>query len=163
LYLEHKAREQRIKEWDMSAREDKPRDVSRRNFWDDLAPWNTRMQDLMQDLWSRSPFPGDYAPGGELHESDEAFTVELDLPGVDKADITIDVLGRRLMVHGSRTTREHQGVMRHSTRMSGSFRYEAVLPVPVDEQAVTAALTDGVLTITMPKSTTAKATHIEVK
>ena len=147
----------------MSDREDKPRDVSRRSFWDDFAPWNTRVQDLMQDLWSRAPFPGDYAPGGELHESDEAFTVELDLPGVDKADITIDVLGRRLMVHGSRTTRTHQGVMRHSTRMSGSFRYEAVLPVPIDEQAVTAALTDGVLTITMPKSTTAKATHIEVK
>jgi HSP20 family protein len=146
----------------MSEREDKGRDVPRRSFWDDFAPWNTRVQELMADLWSRTPFPGDFAPGSELNESDEAFTVELDLPGVDKADITIDVLGRRLLVHGSRTARAHQGVMRHSTRMSGSFRYEAVLPVPVDEQGVTAALTDGVLTITMPKSTTAKATHIEV-
>jgi HSP20 family protein len=47
--------------------------------------------------------------------------------------------------------------------MSGSFRYEAVLPVPIAEQAVTAALKDGVLTITMPKSATTKATRIEVK
>jgi HSP20 family protein len=51
----------------------------------------------------------------------------------------------------------------HSTRMTGSFRYEAVLPVPIAEQAVTAALKDGVLTITIPKSTTTKATRIEVK
>jgi HSP20 family protein len=143
--------------------DNKPEDMARRSFWDDIAPWNTRMQDLMQDLWSRSPFPGDFVPGSELHETDDAFTVELDLPGVDKADITIDVMGRRLTAHGSRTVKEHGAVMRHSTRMTGSFRYEAVLPVPVDEQAVTAGLKDGVLTITMPKSTTAKATHIEVK
>jgi HSP20 family protein len=147
----------------MSSSTNKPEDIARRTLWEDLVPWNSRMQDLMQELWSRSPFPSDFAPGGELHETDEAFTVELDLPGVDKGDITIDISGRRLMVHGSRTAKEHKGVMRHSTRITGSFRYEAVLPVPVDERAVSAALKDGVLTITLPKSTTAKATHIEVK
>ena len=52
---------------------------------------------------------------------------------------------------------------RHATRMTGSFRYEAVLPVPVDEQAVTAVLADGVPTITMPKSATTQATHIDVR
>ena len=147
----------------MSNSANKPRDVGRRSFWDDFAPWNSRMQDLMQELWSRSPFPSDYAPGGELHETDEAFTVELDLPGVEKGNITIDISGRRLMVHGSRTVKEHKGVTRHSTRMTGSFRFEAVLPAPVDEQTVTAVLENGGLTITIPKSTTAKATHIEVK
>jgi HSP20 family protein len=146
----------------MSNSASKPEGTARRSFWDDLAPWNSRMQDLMQELWSRSPFPSDFAPGGELHESDEAFIVELDLPGVVKGDIAIDITGRRLMVHGSRTAKEHEGVTRHSTRMTGSFRYEAVLPVPVDEQAVTAVLEDGVLTITMPKSATTQATHIEV-
>ena len=67
------------------------------------------------------------------------------------------------MVHGSRTVKEREGVLRRSTRMTGTFSYEAVLPVSIDEQAVTAALKDGVLTTTMPKSTTTKATHIEVK
>jgi HSP20 family protein len=140
-----------------------PGDVARRTFWDDLAPWNSRMQGLMQELWSGGAFPGDFAPGGELHETDEAFALELDLPGVDKSDIAIDISGRRLTVHGSRTVKEREGVMRHSTRMTGSFSYEAVLPVPIDETAVTALLKDGVLSITMLKATTAKATHIEVK
>jgi HSP20 family protein len=147
----------------MSMSTNKPGDIARRTFWDDVAPWNSRMRDLMQELWSGHPFSSDFAPGGELHETDEAFTVELDLPGVDKGDITIDISGRRLMVHGSRTVKEREGVLRRSTRMTGTFSYEAVLPVSIYEQAVTAALKDGVLTITMPKSTTTKATHIEVK
>jgi HSP20 family protein len=147
----------------MSNSANKPGDTTRASFWADLPPWNTRMQDLLQEFWARSPFASDFAPRGELHETDEDFTVELDLPGVDKGDITIELSGRQLMVHGSRTVKEHKGVTRHSTRMTGSFRFEAVLPAPVDEQTVTAVLENGVLTITIPKSTTAKATHIEVK
>ena len=50
--------------------------------------------------------------GEDLHEADEAFTVELDLPGVNKGDITIDISGRRVMVHGSRTAKERQGTPR---------------------------------------------------
>ena len=46
--------------------------------------------------------------------------------------------------------------------MTGSFRYEAVLPVPVDEQAVAAVLEDSVLTITIPSPQRLQATHIEV-
>jgi HSP20 family protein len=64
------------------------------------------MQDLVQDLWSRSPFPSELAPGGDLHETDEAFTVVLDLPGVNQGDITIDISGRRVMVHGSGTAKD---------------------------------------------------------
>ena len=54
-------------------------------------------------------------------------------------------------------------MLRHTTRVTGSFSYEAVLPAPVDEKKVTAVLADGVLTITMPKATEAKTTHITVK
>ena len=103
------------------------------------------------------------APGGELRETDDAFTLELDVPGVDKNDITIDFSGRRLSVRGTKTTeREGQGTLRNTTRTSGSFSYEAVLPVAVDEKAVTASLTDGVLMVRMPKATEAKTTHVEI-
>ena len=36
-------------------------------------------------------------------------------------------------------------MLRHTTRVTGSFSYEAVLPAPVDEKKVTAVLADGVL------------------
>ena len=52
-------------------------------------------------------------------------------------------------------------MLRHTTRVTGSFSYEAVLPAPVDEEGH-GRPADGVLTITMPKATEAK-THITVK
>ncbi len=131
--------------------------------WGELGPWAGRMQDLVEQLWSPTMGGSDFAPGGELRESDDAFTLELDLPGVDKKDITIEFSGRRLSVRGTKTTeKEGQGTLRHTTRASGTFVYEAILPVPVEDQGVTASLTDGVLLVTMPKATEAKTTHIEI-
>jgi HSP20 family protein len=131
--------------------------------WIDLAPWSTRMQDLMEQMFSPAMLTSDFAPGGELRETDEAFVLELDLPGVDKKDITIEFSGRRLAVRGTKTTeKEGKGTLRHTTRTSGSFTYEAILPVAVAEDNVTAALSDGVLTVTMPKAAEAKTTHVEI-
>lgn len=137
-------------------------ELRRRSPWEEIAPWGSRMRELMEDMWPAMPAGFDYAPGGVLHETDEAFTVELDLPGVEKGDIAIDISERRLTVHGKRVEKERKGVLRHTTRVTGSFSYEAFLPSPVDEKAVTAVLTDGVLTITMPKASEAKTTHITV-
>ena len=140
-------------------------ELRRRTPWEEfsLAPWSHRMRDLMEDVFQGLPAGVDFAPGGELHETDEALTVELDLPGVDKKDITIDMSDRRLSVRGERVVKEKDGILRHSTRVTGTFSYEALLPCPVDEENVTATLSDGVLTITMPKATEAKTTHITVK
>jgi HSP20 family protein len=131
--------------------------------WMDFAPWSARMQQLMEQMFSPALFASDFAPGGELRETDEAFLLELDLPAVKKEDITIDFSGRRLRVHGTKTTEaDGKGELRHTTRSSGTFVYEAILPAPVDESAVTAALADGVLTVTMPKAPEAKTTHITI-
>ena len=58
--------------------------------------------------WPALPASVDYAPGGALHETDESFTVELDLPGVDKKNISIDMSDRRLTVHGERVVKERR-------------------------------------------------------
>ena len=131
--------------------------------WMDFGPWSTRMQELMEQMFSPAMLTSDFAPGGELRETDEDFVLELDLPGVDKKDISIDFSGRRLSVRGTKTTeKEGKGALRHTTRTSGTFTYEAILPVPVAEDAVTATLADGVLRVTMPKAAEAKTTHVEI-
>lgn len=137
-------------------------ELRRRSPWEEFSPWSARMRDLMEDMWSSLSAAVDFAPGGDIHETDEGFTVELDLPGVNKEDIEIDMSERRLTVHGNRVVKERKGVLRHSTRVTGTFRYEAILPSPVDEKGVTAVLEEGVLTITMPKATEAKTTHVKV-
>jgi HSP20 family protein len=129
-------------------------------LWGDLSPWGAPVRSLFDDFWPASV--SDFSPGWDLHETDEAFVLELDLPGVDKKDITIDVSGRRVSIRGVKTATEHEGVMRHTTRTTGTFSYEAVLPVAVDDASVTASLADGVLTVTMPKAPAAKATHVTI-
>lgn len=130
--------------------------------WADLSPWASRMEDLMRGMWPAGTV-GDFAPGGELHETDDAFELELDLPGVEKKDITIDVSGRRVRVQGTKESKQREGILRHTSRSTGTFAYEAVLPVPVDEPKVTAKLADGVLAVTLPKADEAKTTHIQIK
>ena len=53
----------RSNEW-MSSSTNKPGDIAGRTFWDDVAPWNSRMRDLIQELWSGRLISSDFAPGG---------------------------------------------------------------------------------------------------
>jgi HSP20 family protein len=138
------------------------RDLQPWSPWRDLAPWGMRFDDLVDQLWSGFPTKGELTPPGALHEDEHAYVVELDLPGVDKADITIDIADRRLTVTGTRKERERTGIVRHSTRITGTFSYGALLPSPIDEDAVSATMADGVLTITLPKADGAASRRIAV-
>ena len=124
-------------------------------------PWNPRLGQLFENMWPGAGHEG-YAPGAELEETDDGFVLELDVPGVEKKDITVDVIGRRVAVRGTRVEKERTGVMRHSTRVTGSFAYEATLPAEVDEKATTAELTDGVLTVRLPKAGGAKTNRVPI-
>lgn len=143
--------------------------ITRRNggalrTWDpfaELSDLGSRMSRLFDVDLSRAGQES-FVPGVDLEETDDAFVVELDLAGVAKDDITIDLAGRRLTVHGERKEKERTGTLRRSTRVTGEFSYELLLPGQVDEKAVTASMTGGVLTITLPKSSEEKPTHITV-
>jgi HSP20 family protein len=130
--------------------------------WEGFAPWGPRFQDIIEQMWPTTEGTTDFLPGGQVFETDDAFTLELDLPGVDKKDIDIDISGRRVSVTGTKVVKEREGILRRSTRASGSFAYEAVLPVAVDASRTTASLTDGVLVVAMPKVAESKATRVEI-
>jgi HSP20 family protein len=106
---------------------------------------------------------GAFIPQADLVETDDAYIVELELPGIKKEDIEIALSGRRLIVTGERKEVERVGILRRRTRRMGQFRYEVLLPGAVDENGVMASLDDGVLTITVPKASTERPRHIEVK
>lgn len=108
------------------------------------------------DAWRPAAFEGIQVALGDLEETDDAFIVEIDLPGIDKKDVDIDLEGRRLTVTGERKERERTGMLRRRTRTVGTYRHELVLPADVDEDGVDASLHDGVLTVRLPKHT---ATH----
>jgi HSP20 family protein len=109
------------------------------------------------------PLAGAFVPMADVEETDDAYVIEIELPGVDRKDIDISVVGRRLLVTGERKERERVGLLRRRTRRVGEFRYEVVVPDDIDGDAVEARLDRGVLTIRVAKATADRRRRIEVK
>lgn len=92
-----------------------------------------------------------FAPRADVEETDDAYLIELDLPGVRRRDVEVTVQGRRLVVAGERKEKERVGVLRRRTRNIGKFRYELVLPSEIDESGIEAHLDAGVMALRLPK------------
>ncbi|WP_378741289.1 Hsp20/alpha crystallin family protein [Nocardia brasiliensis] len=106
---------------------------------------------------------GGWSPLADLSETEDAYLVEIDLPGVRREDVDIDLSGQDLTIQGEVKQTEHQGVFRRRTRRTGQFTYRLTLPQNVDAEKVEASLANGVLTVRVPKSEAAKPRRIEIK
>lgn len=104
-----------------------------------------------------------WTPMADVTESDDAFHVEIELPGVRSKDIDVEANGQELVVSGEIKEKERKGVLRRSTRRTGAFEYRLRLPGEVDTEKINAQMSDGVLTITVPKAEVAKPRHVEIR
>jgi HSP20 family protein len=103
-----------------------------------------------------------FIPPADLEETDDAYIIELELPGVKREDIGVELSGGRLRVTGERKEKERVGLLRRRTRKVGQFRYEIQLPSTVDDQGVTAHLEHGELIVRVPKSSADRPRRIKV-
>ncbi|ALO92384.1 Heat shock protein Hsp20 [Streptomyces hygroscopicus subsp. limoneus] len=126
--------------------------------FDDLLE---RMNRLLEAA-ATAPAALAWSPAAELRDTDAACVVAAELPGVKRDDIDIEISERELRITGEYEEREREGVLRRSTRHTGHFEYDALLPTDVKADEVNATLSDGVLTVTVPKAQAAKARHIEI-
>ncbi|WP_043263115.1 Hsp20/alpha crystallin family protein [Streptomyces sp. CT34] len=104
-----------------------------------------------------------WAPLADLHETDDAYVVEAELPGMKRDGIDVEITDRDLRISGEYKECQREGVLRRSTRRTGRFEYRSTLPVDVKTEDIKANLTDGVLTVTLPKAARAATSrHIDV-
>jgi len=135
--------------------------------WDPLD----EMQQISSQLTRLLDGSGDLAgllgegfiPLADVEETDDAYVVELELPGVKKDDIEISLSGRRLVVSGERKEKERVGILRRRERTVGRFACEVTVPGDVDEDAVEAHLDGGVLTVRLPKPERDRLRRIEIR
>ena len=106
---------------------------------------------------------GPWTPMAEVSETDEAYLVQIELPGIRKDQVDVQLLDRELVVSGEIEESENGGRRRRSSRRTGRFEYRTYLPGDIKPDQVSAQLADGVLTVTVPKSEAAKPKKIEVK
>ena len=135
--------------------------------WNLLAEFDRLNQQLHSYLDSIRQLPNvlgtAFTPLADVEETDDSYVVEVEIPGIKKDDLDIEIAGRRLRVSGERKERERVGILRRRERVVGRFRYDVVLPGDVEDGAVAADLRDGVLTVTLPKPASDRRRRIEVR
>lgn len=104
----------------------------------------------------------------DVADTGEEFVVVIDLPGYDREDVHVTLVDETtLAVTAERETDAVEAADRYVTRerQRHSVSRQVGLPAPVEESETTAALDDGVLTVTLPKlgDTTGDSTDIPVE
>jgi HSP20 family protein len=136
--------------------------------WDPFGEFDElqqRMGQLMETVLTAAP-PGDaqaWAPFADIEETDDAWVVEAEVPGVRREDVNVELRDSELEISGEIKERERKGVLRRQTRRTGRFEYRVMLPGPANADKIDASLHDGVLTVRVPKAQEARPRRIEVK
>ena len=105
----------------------------------------------------------------DIYETDSAFVVEADLPGVHQENVDIQFDRNTLTISGTRAatlpSRDKHAQLRVFTaeRLSGGFSRSIRLPEHVDPDGIEATVAEGVLTVTVPKSSVAMPRKIAVR
>jgi HSP20 family molecular chaperone IbpA len=97
--------------------------------------------------------PGRYfVPAADIYETDDVLTVLLEMPGVERKDISISLKDNTLSVEGKIDFSKYQGMEPVYTEyLVGNYTRSFNLSQRIDQSGIEAQLQDGVLTLTLPK------------
>jgi HSP20 family protein len=96
----------------------------------------------------------------DLREQDENYVLNALVPGLQAADLNIQVLDDVVTIEGEFKGDENEYLMRELPH--GSFRRTLRLPVALDAEKAQAKITDGVLTLTLPKAESARPKTVKI-
>jgi HSP20 family protein len=107
----------------------------------------------------------DWAPSVDISENAEEFILKAEIPGVNKDDVKVSIADDIVSIQGERKQeKEERDKKFHRVERSyGSFLRTFSLPSNIDDAKVQAQFKDGLLTVRLPKSATAKPKSIDVK
>ena len=97
----------------------------------------------------------EWSPLADITETEEAFHVKAELPGVKKDDVDVSLSNGVLTLKGERKTEEEtKDEKQHRIeRFHGTFVRRFDLPDNIDQSGITADYVDGILSLTIPKTT----------
>lgn len=122
----------------------------------DFAPvnyvvWRPLLRPI-DPLLEMFPQEADRGSSYDLAETEECYVISLDVPGVEREDLSVESVNGRIQVSG----------VRHGNRNSRRFQYAFQLPAGVQPDNISADLRDGVLHLSIPKPASAKPTKIKI-
>ncbi len=130
-------------------------------YLEELARIQDRINGLFEQALLTSEYedregglPGTWAPAVDVLETEDAYLIFAELPGVRRDEIQLQVRDRRLELSGRRQTLGENRNFLRMERSYGPFRRAFDLGAPVDVDAISAAFEAGVLRVLVPKRQT---------
>jgi HSP20 family protein len=127
-------------------------------YLEELARIQDRINGLFEQALLTSEYedregglPGTWAPTVDVLETEDAYLIFAELPGVRRDEIQLQVRDRRLELSGRRQTLGENRNFLRMERSYGPFRRAFDLGAPVDVDAISAAFEAGVLRVLVPK------------
>jgi len=105
------------------------------------------------------------APAIDIAENDKGYKVTAELPGLESNNVDVTISGDTLTIKGEKRQEKEEKVGNYHLceRSFGSFHRSFSLPVGVDRDKISAELSKGVLTITMPKTAEGQQPQKKIK
>ena len=129
------------------------------------AVFNGRIDELLDEAMCGLSHESARSPASNVGEDEKGFHVQLALPGWDTNDVSIQVEKQVVTVAGRTSHRSESEAQRQVYQWeipSGQFAMRYRLPIFVQQEQASAALQDGVFTISFPKREEAKPRRIEI-
>ena len=132
-----------------------------------LSGWLDTMFDDWDD-WFRLPTPETRMPLMDLKEDEKSYTLTMEMPGIDKENVHIEVLKNRVFeIKGEQKTEteekdDKEGFLRKE-RSEMSFYRSFTLPSHVDPEKIEAKHDNGILTVHIPKKEPEEEPKIKVE
>ena len=127
-------------------------------YLEELARIQDRINGLFEQALLTSEYedregglPGTWAPAVDVLETEDAYLIFAELPGVQRDEIQLQVRDRRLEISGRRQTLGENRNFLRMERSYGPFRRTFDLGAPVEVDAISAAFEAGVLRVLVPK------------
>jgi HSP20 family protein len=141
--------------------------------WDPMREMTTmreQMNRLVNEFFGRGGgeeggwTAGAWTPAVEIYDADDALMVRVELPGVAKENVHVELHENTLTLRGERKPdpQVKEGQYYRQERMYGPFQRTFRLPTPVDTEKVQATYRDGLLELRLPKSEAAKAKRVTI-
>ena len=105
-----------------------------------------------------------FVPGTDIYEGEDALTLVMEMPGVEREDVNVQLENDVLRVEGRIDFAKYEGLEPvYAEYNVGHFARSFSLSHLIDQKSIQAALDDGVLTITLKKVEQAQPRKIEIR
>ncbi len=105
-----------------------------------------------------------WRPSADIYETPEGIVIQMDLPGVEKQDVNVEIKNNRLIIQGSRPAGVEiaREAYYRRERLHGPFQRSFALRTTVSPDGIKASFKNGVLTIVIPNPGEEKPKKISV-